>query len=566
MTEKQFDTLNESDFNHPSNDWLSQAFETKQSTPYTPAATSVQNPTKDSKENKIKKNKKIKNNWIVKISGFFAVISLIIALSFFGVMAFASYTLTDKINSINGNSLSSLNLLNLIPAATNAVTGNTTPLKGQSEGRTNFLLVGLDPDNGATDTLLIASLYHKENKISTVNIPRDFYINDPQAGSTKINAVFPIMRNSSGNAKKAMEYLVNFISQEFNIPVHYWFSINVNGLRQAIDLVGGVDVTVDRGFTDCQFPTDGYTGFITPCPTFKEGTENMNGMRASIYARSRHSADPLIGSDFNRTWRQSQVIQALITKIKNMNLWENITKIKDYLKILGDNLMTNTTIEDLISLGNIAKKMNLKEDYLKATWSIGNGFLCSPQNSPAGSIIGYGDANNCGNFYGGSRSSNFYKTTAQKYVDNLLKSATDYELKQTAINILSGVASRGQTNSTVTANLVTQLSNQGFYNVGVTNNFRPLASTTTPATSTTAATTSKTQTQRSSSTTPAKPTHQYQIYIQDPAIKKLFNNSNIVLQNINLEFIDDLPDNVKSSLPKNINLSKEIVILVRSVN
>ena len=66
-----------------------------------------------------------------------------------------------------------------------------TPIKGEAEGRTNFFVIGLDPDNGATDTMIIVSYFHKLKKVAAINIPRDFYVTET-SNTGKINSIYPV--------------------------------------------------------------------------------------------------------------------------------------------------------------------------------------------------------------------------------------------------------------------------------------------------------------------------------------------------------------------------------------
>ena len=64
-------------------------------------------------------------------------------------------------------------------------------LRGQSEDRTNFLLLGI---GGAghdgpllTDTVMLASLRHSDGKVGVVSLPRDLSVDIPGYGWRKLN-------------------------------------------------------------------------------------------------------------------------------------------------------------------------------------------------------------------------------------------------------------------------------------------------------------------------------------------------------------------------------------------
>jgi len=223
-------------------------------------------------------------------------------------------------------------------------------------------MIGKDSAAGLTDTIIIASYYHKEKKVVTLNIPRDFYVFDG-VGSYKINAVaaFAEGRKTAGFSEiGGEEFLANFLAKEFGIPIHYWVSVNFAGFKSVIDQLGGIDVDVDIPFTDCEYPTDNYSGYIRPCPSFKQGTQKMDGTKALIYSRSRHG-DNGQGSDFERGRRQQQIIQSVIATIKTQNLAINASKINAYLDILGKNMKTSVKLDEMLSAYEIFKNINIDE-------------------------------------------------------------------------------------------------------------------------------------------------------------------------------------------------------------
>jgi LCP family protein required for cell wall assembly len=258
-------------------------------------------------------------------------------------------------------------------------------LKGQSEGRTNILVLGVDAtgESGLSDTILIASLYHNEKKIVTVNIPRDT-LAEYKGKRSKINELYgdaESFKPGSGPTE-----LATFLSKEFNIDIQYWALTNFEGSEKLVDIVGGVDVDVDNSFTDCEYPSKFYT--YLPCQSFTKGIESMDGQRALIYARSRHG-DNGEGSDFARSRRQSIVIQSLLQKVKNQNVFQNLSKFTEILNLLGSNVRTNLTPGELKSLVNFGREIDLKTSFLRVNWSVGNGFLCDTQDQSFGYYIYY---------------------------------------------------------------------------------------------------------------------------------------------------------------------------------
>ena len=382
-------------------------------------------------------------------SGFIAAILILFSLVFMGFSAFSGYKIIAKggyESKLNETGNGNYNFLDFIPAATNAATGNLVELSGQKEGRINTLVLGRDPEGGLTDTIMILSYFVQEKKMVTVNIPRDFYVSNSDIVGEKINGIVTIMGSALGddgtNDVAGIEYFVKFLQKEFDIIINYWASINVGGLRSVIDLIGGVEIDVQCSFTDYTFPADNYQGYISPAPVFTKGIMKMDGITASIYARSRYSQSCNEGSDFARSKRQSIVIQAALLKIKNANLTDNLFKVNDYLKILNQNFKTNMTNDEIVASAFLFKSFEPSQNYYKLIWETGNGFLCDSQSSAGSYIISYGIAGDCGYLYGGSMKSNIYKTKAQLFFKNMLKNgqiSLNYQNSQNSTSIVKEV-------------------------------------------------------------------------------------------------------------------------------
>jgi LCP family protein required for cell wall assembly len=343
-----------------------------------------------------------------------SVVVFFIAVILIGVFIFG-YSMISNTGSLMGGSSDEGGIFSQIGQIGNIL--NITkrdPIKGEKEGRTNILLLGKDEGGGAglTDTIMIASYYHREKKIVTLSIPRDFWV----YGETKINGLYTIgeqQEEGSGEQK-----LIKFLTEEYDIPIHYFATINFNGVKDIVDALGGIDVDVPVAFTDYDYPNDGYawingSSYMVPAPSFTTGIQKMDGKKALIYARSRHAGGGE-GSDFSRNKRQSIIIQAVLEKLKSQNFFDNVTKINTYLGIINKNLKTNMRLDEMTSFAQILKEVDLKNNFLRANWDSENGFLCYSPN-PAIYKIDY-----CDGTTAGTKSTGKSKALAKDYVLNLL--------------------------------------------------------------------------------------------------------------------------------------------------
>ncbi len=262
----------------------------------------------------------------------------------------------------------------------------------------NFLILGYG--GGAhdgtylTDTMMVANIDTKAKKVALISIPRDLWVKLPTKSDEdfyrKINAVYQIEQSpknypgldpkfmGTGDDAKLTKTVVSLVT---GLEIDGYSSINFAGFTKAIDILGGIDVNVDRPFTDNEYPVEGKENdlcgqdelfkkaepFISPpfddedrdnkfredpkieefvrnatdspelafpCRyeklEFAAGVTKMDGKTALKYARSRHSETD--GGDFNRAHRQQQIIEAVKNKVLSLGFFSKIIPLMDQFK------------------------------------------------------------------------------------------------------------------------------------------------------------------------------------------------------------------------------------------
>jgi len=142
------------------------------------------------------------------------------------------------------------------------------------------------------------------------------------------------------------------------LTIPYFAIVDFQGFEKAIDMVGGVDVNVEKTFTDANFPNDATLGYLPPI-TFQQGWQHMSGERALQFARSRHAEGPE-GSDFARSQRQQKIIKAFKDKVINLNLITNAGKINALAGIFANHLHTNISPAELYRIYQLTKNQSVK--------------------------------------------------------------------------------------------------------------------------------------------------------------------------------------------------------------
>ncbi|MGG3452135.1 LCP family protein [Domibacillus aminovorans] len=188
------------------------------------------------------------------------------------------------------------------------------------------LLLGVDEqegDTGRSDTMLFMSVNREENKAKILSIPRDTRVEIVGKGTKdKINHAYAF-----GGVKMSAKTVENFL----DVPVDYYVEINMKGLKEIVDAVGGVEVQNDFTFS--------YGG-----DDFAEGRITLSGSEALNYTRMRKE-DP--NGDFGRQARQRKVIESILSKGNDV---EMIFRFTDVMKAIRDNVQTNLSFRDTIAI------------------------------------------------------------------------------------------------------------------------------------------------------------------------------------------------------------------------
>jgi LCP family protein required for cell wall assembly len=235
------------------------------------------------------------------------------------------------------------------------VSNITSPNLDETDGRTNVLLLGLDKritsseQEVLTDTLLFASIGRVEGNVAMISLPRDLWVKvkanaDRGEHFVKINAVY-------AEDEDGMEELERITEEVLGMPVHYYAVVDFNLFKDTIDILGGIDIDVDKSFDDSSFPVEG----MEKAPNiedryetihFDAGSQTMDGDIALKYVRSRKGNNEE-GSDFARSRRQQKVIMAIKDKLLSLKTLVNLPKLKELYDAYSANVDTDVGFEEI---------------------------------------------------------------------------------------------------------------------------------------------------------------------------------------------------------------------------
>jgi len=210
-----------------------------------------------------------------------------------------------------------------------------------------FTILILGTNENLTDTMILAAINPSMETITLVSIPRDLYVN-----GRKINSIY---------ASYGIEKMKQDLSKISGLDINKSIIFDFKSFKKAIDILGGVDIEVKEDIYDPYFPTasNGYTKY-----SIKKGSYNMDGEQALMYVRSRKTT-----SDFDRSKRQQQVVQAIRVKVKKLDLLADIDKAVELYNEVIKNIKTDIGVFD--ALGYFEKYKN---------YSIESGNVISPDN------------------------------------------------------------------------------------------------------------------------------------------------------------------------------------------
>lgn len=249
----------------------------------------------------------------------------------------------------------------------------------QTDERINVLLLGIGGGThegpNLSDTVIFASIDPKNKRATLVSIPRDLWVPDLMA---KINTAYAFGEEKQKDGGLTLVKAV--VSKILGQPIDYVVRIDFSGFVKAVDLVGGVDIVVERTFDDYEYPIEGKENDTCghseeelpllatassqleafPCRYmhihFDKGLNHMDGATALRYVRSRHALGPE-GSDFARSQRQERLISAFKDKVFSLYTLLNPVKVLSLYSTLNANIHTDIAESEFDDFIKLAQKM-----------------------------------------------------------------------------------------------------------------------------------------------------------------------------------------------------------------
>ncbi len=253
------------------------------------------------------------------------------------------------------------------------------PLKMDSNGRSNFLVLGTsedDPGHGGadlTDSMMVVSIDQKNKNVLMFSVPRDLYVEYGEACvagyAGKINGYFSCSQD--GTTKEAEQIRLKktqkLVGDIFGLDIQYGVHVNHTVIKEAVDAVGGIDVDVQGsngapGILDRNF--DWRCRYQCYLVKYDNGVHHLDGKHALYLSMARGDIAPTYGlanSNFDREKNQQKILVALKNKAMSTGTLTNIGTVTALMDSFGNNLRTNIQTGEVRTIMDVLSKVKTND-------------------------------------------------------------------------------------------------------------------------------------------------------------------------------------------------------------
>ena len=288
------------------------------------------------------------SNWKL-VAVLVAAVFVVVAIS----AILIGRTFLDKINNDN--------FVETVPQEYNVPTESLIHEIPTVEGVTNILLLGVDNRDKSvasvkerSDSMIILTIDEKAKKFKLTSLQRDMMVYFP--GSDNLHKL------NSANAEGGPQLAMRVVNDTFRLNIDKYVVVNMLGMEQIIELVGGVTVDVSADelkALNAELAMINLTFKNTePAAELEEtGIQLLDGRQAVTYARIRQNDD-----DYHRMGRQREVLQAMFSAFMKADL-NTKSKVLDAGLPL---ITTNIKDDEILKLGlDVLPMMNGTIDQLQ---------------------------------------------------------------------------------------------------------------------------------------------------------------------------------------------------------
>jgi polyisoprenyl-teichoic acid--peptidoglycan teichoic acid transferase len=217
----------------------------------------------------------------------------------------------------------------------------------------NIMLIGVANENiqrpGLADSIMVVSIKRDLGLVSVLSLPRDLWVYIDGHGMDKLNTAHFYGEADSDPDITGASLLKEAIRYNLGIEIDYYARVNFLGLKDIVDTLGGLTITVDCALQDWKIidpdgdkeDEDNWELF-----TIWGGVHQMDGETALWYARSRRTS-----SDLDRSRRQQDILRAIWRTFRRRGLLNDLPTLYQHFNDIVD---TDITPDVLLSFAPLA--------------------------------------------------------------------------------------------------------------------------------------------------------------------------------------------------------------------
>ena len=225
-------------------------------------------------------------------------------------------------------------------------------LQKDENGYTNIVLLG---DGGHVrdgadliDTIMVASIDYEKNAVTLLSSPRDYYVQNNIKWPGRINELYRNHKFQYEDEDELYGLFQTVTGEIVNLDIQYYLRVNFNAFVEIVDSIGGITVDVKETIYDPYYPNETDDGYVLF--EIDKGLQEMDGETALKFVRSRKTT-----SDFDRAFRQQQVLEAVREKALSLDILTKPNHLKKLYEAVSTNMNTDLSIREMIALAGFAK-------------------------------------------------------------------------------------------------------------------------------------------------------------------------------------------------------------------
>ncbi|MBU3228018.1 LCP family protein [Clostridium algidicarnis] len=197
--------------------------------------------------------------------------------------------------------------------------------KEKDKNITNILLLGVDDEEDASDSMMIISMNKDKGNLKVTSIMRDSYIFFGDSKVNKINYAYHY---------GGPELSVKTVNENYDLDIRDYVKVDFDGLDNIIDGLGGIEMDIKSE----EVPL--IKGLK------KDGKQTLTGSQAVDYSRIRKVGT----NDYGRTDRQRKVMQEIFGKLSAMS----ITQYPKLISSFSEYVETSISTTELLGMASKA--------------------------------------------------------------------------------------------------------------------------------------------------------------------------------------------------------------------